>query len=84
MSNDCCAVQLPESKQCVIIKSILRTIADNTLRSVLLIFYGSMEKKGLCFKEFCVSHLDNRQKNKNKNFKVTENKVVIKISTHPQ
>ena len=28
--------------------------------------YGSIEKKGLFFKDFCVSHMDNRQKNKNK------------------
>ena len=46
-------------------------------------FYGSMETKGLCLKNFCVLHMDNRQKKK-KNFKVTENNMVIKISTHLQ
>ena len=29
---------------------------------MLIMFYGSMEKKGLFLKDFCVSHMENRQK----------------------
>ena len=62
MSNDYRTVQLPESKQWVIIKSCSCLFKD-VLRSMLLMFYGSMEKKGLCFKDFFASHMDNRQRN---------------------
>ena len=42
-----------------------------------------MENNGLCLKDFSVSHMDNRQK-KFKNFKVTKNKLVVKISAYLQ
>ena len=63
----------------------LRAIADNILRSMFLMFYSSMEKEGLCLKDFCVSHMDGQtSKKENWNFKVTKNKVVVEISTHLQ
>ena len=43
-----------------------------------------MAKNGLCLKDFSVSHMDNRQKKKIKNFKVTKNKLVVKISAYLQ
>ena len=48
MPNDC-----GNEKKCAISKSCcclqLRTIADGILKSVLLMFYNSMEKEGLRF-----------------------------------
>ena len=63
----------------------LRTIADNILKSMLLMFPRSMEKEGLRLKDFCVLHIwmDSHPK-KNRNFKVTKNDVVVEISIHLQ
>ena len=42
----------------------LRKIADNILRSMLLMFYSSLEKEGLCLKDFCVLHMGEQPSNK--------------------
>ena len=62
---------------------VLRAMVGNILRSMLLMFYSSMEREGLCLKDICVSHMS-RQLPKNRNFKVLKNKAVVEISTHLQ
>ena len=56
---------------------------------MLLMFYSSMEKRGLCLKYFCISHMDGQpskkmNKYKFKNIEKTKNEVAVETSTHLQ
>ena len=48
---------------------------------MLLMFYSSIEKKGLCLKDFFVSHMDGETSKKKEKEK---NKVVVEIITYLQ
>ena len=61
---------------------VLRITVHNILTSMLLMFYSSVEKEGLCLLDFCVQNMGGQPSKEIRNFKEIKNKVFVEIRSH--